>query len=67
LLNLYYEEYMKAYLKKNPEEMGQIVRVYKTQEGTKRLEVRFGPGVVVDALAEEFEILAVAREEVLND
>ncbi len=55
-----------AYLKTNPNEKGYIQKVYKTVEGTKRLEVRFANSTV-DALAEEFEILVATREEVLNE
>jgi hypothetical protein len=56
----------KAYLKSNPEEKGHILRVYSTAEGNKRLLVRFQYGQV-DAAADDFEILVVDRNEVLND
>ena len=57
---------MKAYLKKNPEEKGQILRIYKTDDDQKRMEVQFAHSTV-DAAAEDFEVLAVTRTEILGD
>lgn len=47
---------MKAYLKNDSSQVGLVVRVYVTNSGQKRLEVRF-PYSVVDADISEFEVV----------
>lgn len=56
---------VKAYLKKNPQEKGRILRVYESDTKQKRLEVSFAYGTI-DADAGEFEILIEDRNQVLN-
>ena len=46
---------MKAYWKTNPHQVGIVTRVYVTDAGQKRMEVRF-PYSTVDAEIREFEI-----------
>jgi len=48
---------MKAYLKSKPESIGEIAYVYVTDYGQKRLTVEFEYGTVVDAGADEFEVI----------
>lgn len=46
-----------AYLKQRPTEIGEIIDVYLTAEGKKRLTVRFGHGTTVDADINEFNVI----------
>lgn len=48
---------MNAYLKVDPSRLGEILKVYVTEEGKKRLTVAFEFGTVVEANAEDFEIV----------
>jgi len=47
---------MKAILKSNPDEVGQVTDVYVDPNGNKRIVVRF-PYAAVDAIAADIEIV----------
>ena len=47
---------MKAYLKTDRAQIGLVVRVWVTDEGQKRMEVRF-PYSTVDADVSDFELV----------
>jgi hypothetical protein len=48
---------MKAYLKRSPNDIGEIAHVYTTDFGQKRFTVEYEYGTVVDDAAEEFEVV----------
>lgn len=52
---------MNAYLKIDPSRVGEIFKVYITEEGKKRLTVVFEFGTIVEAGVEDFEIAAVSN------
>lgn len=47
---------MKVYWKNHPQQIGLVTRVYVTDSGQKRMEVRF-PHSTVDAAVTNFELV----------